>query len=73
MKSRQKEIMERMAIENKPKVALELMRMWNLSGKVNEYYKDCPKVHIVHTIKSGIEIKYSIYNRNGKLIKREHI
>jgi hypothetical protein len=71
MKSRQKEILEYLATQNEPKTLITLLKMWKLSGNVNEYYSDCPKIHIVHTIKNGIEVKCSIYNRAGNLIKKE--
>lgn len=70
MKSRQREIIEGLVRENKPKPLMELMKLWQLSGIVNEYYQDCPKLHIRHKIKSGKEVCYEILNRSGRTIKK---
>jgi len=69
MKSRQQEMIEHLV--SKPKLLIEAIKLWGLTRKVNEYYSDCPKLHIVHTFKNGIETKYEVLNRIGKVIKRE--
>ena len=70
MKSRQQEIIEHLARENKPKALIEVMKLWTLSGIVNEYYSDCQKLHIRHKIKRGQEVGYEVLRRDGKTIKR---
>ena len=69
MKSRKQEMFEHLS-KTSPKLALEFMKLYKMSGQVTELYSDVPKLHINHRISKGCEIGYEIYFRSGKLMKR---
>ena len=56
-------------IDSMPEFKLLDLKLCKKSGQVNFTYKDCKRLWKQYVVKKGV-VKYWIYDRSGKLIKK---